>query len=55
MKPELEIYKVMAVQMLLHDNESWTKMIKDWIRIQATVMKFLISAKSCSKIDRIRN
>jgi hypothetical protein len=44
----------MAVPVLLYGSETWTPRKRDWNRIQAAEMRYLIGVKGCPRLDQIR-
>jgi hypothetical protein len=45
----------MAVPVILYGSETWTLRKRDWNRIQAAEMKYLITVKGCASLDQVRN
>jgi hypothetical protein len=50
----LKFYKIMAVPVILYGSETWTPRKRDWNRIQAAEMNYLITVKGCTRLDQIR-
>jgi hypothetical protein len=51
----LKFYKVMAIPLLLYYCKTWTLKKRDRNRIQAAEMKYLRTARGCTKTDQLRN
>jgi hypothetical protein len=51
----LKFYNIMAVPVLLYGSETWTPRKRNWNRIQAAEMKYLITVKGCTRLDQIKN